>query len=41
MRWAVVVRGQIVEVCEYHPEARDGEQVIPLEEAIENGLPYR
>jgi hypothetical protein len=40
MLWAVVSSGQIVEVCVTEPEPRDGERVMPLAEAIANGLPY-
>lgn len=40
MLWAVIENGQIVEVCEYRPEPRENERVVPLSEAIAYGLPY-
>ena len=41
MLWAVIENGQIVEVCDYRPMPRDGEKVVPLLQAVQDGIPYR
>ena len=40
MPWAIVVDGQIIEVCFFEPETRPGERAMPLSEAIADGIPY-